>query len=85
MLLTTYRKNGTPVGTPVNIAVVGPVAYIRTWDATGKVKRIRNNPQVEIAPCTGRGKVTGESLRMTARIIEGEEAERAARPSRPST
>ena len=79
VLLTTYRKNDTPVGTPVNIAVVGPVAYIRTWDATGKVKRIRNNPQVEIAPCTGRGKVTGESLRMTARLIEGEEAERAAR------
>ena len=79
VLLTTYRKDGTPVGTPVNIAVVGPVAYARTWDATGKIKRIRNNPQVEIAPCTGRGKVTGEPLRMTARLIEGEEAERAAR------
>jgi uncharacterized protein len=58
---------------------VGPVAYARTWDATGKIKRIRNNPQVEIAPCTGRGKVTGEPLRMTARIIDGEDAERAAR------
>jgi uncharacterized protein len=79
VLLTTYRKDGTPLGTAVNIAVVGPVAYARTWDATGKIKRIRNKPQVEIAPCTGRGKVTGEPLRMTARILEGEEAERAAR------
>ncbi len=34
---------------------------------------------MEIAPCTGRGKPTGEPLRMTARILEGEEAERAAR------
>jgi PPOX class probable F420-dependent enzyme len=77
VLLTTYRKDGTPVGTPVNIAVDGPVGYVRTWGATGKIKRIRNNPQVEIAPCTGRGKPTGEPLRMTARILEGEESERA--------
>jgi PPOX class probable F420-dependent enzyme len=79
VLLTTYRKDGTPVGTPVNIAVDGPVGYVRTWGATGKIKRIRNNPQVEIAPCTGRGKPTGEPLRMTARILEGEESERAGR------
>jgi uncharacterized protein len=79
VLLTTYRKDGTPVGTPVNVAVVGPVAYARTWDATGKIKRIRNNPQVEIAPCTGRGKVTGEPLKMTARILEGEESDRAGK------
>jgi PPOX class probable F420-dependent enzyme len=79
VLLTSYRKDGTPVGTPVNMAVVGPVGYARTWETSGKFKRIRRNPQVEIAPCTGRGKPTGEPLRMTARILEGEEAERAAR------
>ena len=34
VLLTTYRRNGTPVGTPVHIAVDGDRAFVRTWDAT---------------------------------------------------
>ena len=38
--LTTYRRDGTPVITPVHIAVVGSVAYIRTFDPSG-VRRIR--------------------------------------------
>jgi uncharacterized protein len=34
VLLTTYRRDGTPVGTPVNIAVEGDHAYVRTWDTS---------------------------------------------------
>ena len=49
VLLTIYRRNGTPVGTPVNIAVDGDRAFVRTWDTTWKLKRIRNNPEVEVA------------------------------------
>jgi len=44
VLLTTYRRDGTPVGTPVNIVVDGDRAFVRTFDTAWKLKRIRNNP-----------------------------------------
>ena len=50
VLLTTHRRNGDPVATPVNIAVEGDRAFIRTYDKSGKARRIRNNPIVQIAP-----------------------------------
>jgi PPOX class probable F420-dependent enzyme len=59
VLLTTYRRDGTPVGTPVNIAVDGDRAFIRTFDTAWKLKRIRNNPEVQVAPSTVGGKPTG--------------------------
>jgi uncharacterized protein len=47
VLLTTRKRDGTTVGTPVNIALGSDGrAYFRTWSATGKAKRIRNFPQV---------------------------------------
>jgi uncharacterized protein len=79
VLLTTYRRDGTPVGTPVNIAVDGDRAFVRTWDTAWKVKRIRNNPEVEVAPSTIRGKPTGSALHARARILEGEESAYAGR------
>lgn len=79
VLLTTYRGDGTPVGTPVHIAVVGSIAYIRTFDPSGKLKRMRRNHDVEIAPCTIRGRVTGPAMRVTARILDGEESAGAGR------
>jgi uncharacterized protein len=78
VLLTTYRRDGTPVATPVHIAVVGDVAYIRTFAPSGKLKRIRRRPQVAIAPSTMRGRITGESLGATADVVGGEAAEAAA-------
>ncbi|MGI8691952.1 MAG: hypothetical protein ACR2JK_03500 [Geodermatophilaceae bacterium] len=56
VLLTSYRKVGTPVGTPVRIAVDGDVAYVRSWSTAGKIKRIRNNPIIDIQPSTIRGR-----------------------------
>ena len=79
ILLTTYRRDGTPVPTPVHIAVDGEVAYIRTFDPSGKLKRMRRNAEVEIAPSTMRGRVTGDAVHATARILNGAEAARAAR------
>jgi uncharacterized protein len=79
VLLTTYRRDGTPVGTPVNIAVDGDSAFVRTWDTAWKLKRIRNNPEVEVAPSTMRGKPTGPALDARARILEGEESAYAGR------
>ena len=82
ILLTTYRRDGTPVGTPVNIAVDRDHAYIRTYDRAGKAKRLRNNPNVEIAPSTMRGKPTGPPIRARLRLLEGEESKWAARALR---
>jgi PPOX class probable F420-dependent enzyme len=78
ILLTTYRRDGTPVGTPVHVAVEGDVAYVRTFDPSGKVKRIRNNEDVDVAPSTWRGRPTGEASKARARILSGDEAAHAA-------
>jgi len=78
VLLTTYRRDGTPVGTPVSIAVEGDHAFIRTYDRAWKAKRMRNNPDVEVAPSTRGGKPTGPAVPAQARLLEGEEAEHAA-------
>jgi uncharacterized protein len=79
VLLTTYRRDGTPVGTPVHIAVEGNHAFIRTWDTTWKLKRMRNNPEVEIAPSTTLGKPTGPAIHARATVLSGAEAAHAAR------
>jgi PPOX class probable F420-dependent enzyme len=79
VLLTTYRRDGRPVGTPVHLAVAGDRAYFRTWDTSGKFKRLRNNPEVDLAPSTVRGKPTGPALRARAHALEGAEAQEAAR------
>lgn len=78
IVLTTYRRDGTPVPTPVHIAVDGPLAYIRTFDPSGKLKRMRRTADVEIAPSTIRGRITGDTLRARARVLSGDEAETAA-------
>jgi PPOX class probable F420-dependent enzyme len=79
VLLTSYRKDGTPVGTPVHVVVTGDVACVRTFDPSGKLKRIRRNPNVEVAPCTFRGRVLGPSVPARARVLEGDESDAAAR------
>ncbi|GGV43321.1 PPOX class F420-dependent oxidoreductase [Streptomyces spectabilis] len=81
VLLTSHKKDGTGVGTPVHFAVDGDHAYFRTFGRAGKVKRLRRDPQVEIAPSTLRGRPTGPGLRARVRPLErgsGEYA-RAAR------
>ena len=79
VLLTTYRRDGTPVGTPVHIAVDGDRAFVRTFDTAWKLKRIRNNPEVEVAPSTARGKPTGPAIRARARVLSGDESMYAGR------
>jgi uncharacterized protein len=78
VLLTTNRRDGTTVGTPVHIVVAGDVAYIRTFDPSGKLTRMRRDRHVTIAPCTLRGRVTGDPLAVTARILDGAESADAA-------
>jgi PPOX class probable F420-dependent enzyme len=78
VLLTSFRRNGTPVGTPVNIAVEGDRAFIRSFDAAWKVRRMAANPEVEVAPSTFRGRPRGPAIRARARLLEGAEAEHAS-------
>jgi PPOX class probable F420-dependent enzyme len=82
VLLTTFRRDGTPVGTPVSIVVHEGRAYFRTWDTAGKAKRLHNNPEVEVAPFrdrfggmpTGQGTQTGPAMRGKARLLDDDEA-----------
>jgi uncharacterized protein len=78
VLLTTYRRDGTPVGTPVNIVVDGDRAFVRTFDTAWKLKRIQNNPTVEIAPSTARGQSTGPAICARARVLGSTESDHAS-------
>jgi PPOX class probable F420-dependent enzyme len=74
VLLTSYRKSGSGVGTSVHIAVEGGHAFVRTWNTTGKFKRIVRNPAVEIAPSTWRGRPTGPAIGAHAHVLSDTEA-----------
>jgi PPOX class probable F420-dependent enzyme len=67
--LTTFRKDDTPVPTPMWFAEHQGIIYIMTGALLGKVKRVRHTPRVTLAPCTARGKVTGSEIAGNARIV----------------
>ena len=71
--LATFRKTGEKVATPVWFGEEGDKLYVVTRSDLGKTKRIRNNPQVTVAPCTIRGKVTGPEVAALARILPPEQ------------
>jgi uncharacterized protein len=71
--LATFRKSGAKIATPVWFGEDGDKLYVMTRSEMGKTKRIRNNPQVTVAPCTIRGKVTGLEIAASARILPTEE------------
>ncbi len=73
VLLTTFRRDGTPVPTPV--WVVRNLGELLVWTnpQAGKVKRIRANGRAELAPCTRRGKPLGRSVPATGRVLGPDE------------
>lgn len=75
--LQTYRRTGQPVATPVWFAIDRDVIYVYTLATAGKIKRIRNNPRVRIAPCDARGTVKSAWVDATASIVEERDAVRA--------
>lgn len=75
--LTTFRKTGVGVPTPVWFGEEDGKLYVMTRGDMGKSKRIRSNANVKVAPCTIRGKVTGPEFAATARILPPEEHQRA--------
>jgi PPOX class probable F420-dependent enzyme len=75
--LTTFRKTGVGVATPVWFGEEDNKLYVMTRSDMGKTKRLRNNPQVKVAPCTVTGKVTGPEFVATARLLPPEDFPRA--------
>ncbi len=70
--LVTFRRSGEPVATPVWIASDpdDDRLYVYTNRQSWKVKRLRRDPRVQLAPCTASGRVTGEAVTGHARVVE---------------
>ena len=74
--VTTFRRDGTPIATPMGPIFEEGRLYFFTPTQSGKMKRIRRNPRVEVAPCTMRGQVKGAKVLGIARILTGEDDDR---------
>jgi uncharacterized protein len=75
--LTTFKKDGTPVATPLWGARDGDRLLVWTTTDSWKVKRIRRNGKVTVAPCTARGKIQGDALDGFAEILDANGTEKA--------
>lgn len=71
--LITFRKSGVAVPTPVWFVELNRKLYVMTRNDSGKYKRIRNNPQIKIAQCNMRGKMTGPEFVASARVLPPEQ------------
>lgn len=72
-VLVSHRADGTPVPTPVWIGVDGERVFVRTGVDAYKVKRIRRDPAVLLAPSTSRGRPTGAAMSGYARVLDRDE------------
>ncbi|MBZ3905720.1 PPOX class F420-dependent oxidoreductase [Streptomyces brasiliscabiei] len=70
LLVTTYRKNGTAVPTPVWVVRDGDALGVWTVADSWKVKRIRNRADILVGPCDLRGNPTGDSVPAHAEILD---------------
>lgn len=68
--LTTFKRDGTRVATPVWVMRDGDHLYVITDVSSGKAKRLRNSSRAEVAPCDMRGNVTGSSVPATAVLLD---------------
>lgn len=71
--VTSFRRDGTPVATPVWVVAAAGHLYVWTGSETGKAKRIRNSPEVMLAACTARGTVTGPAVKAQALIVRADQ------------
>jgi uncharacterized protein len=71
--IETYRKTGVGVKTPVWFVRNGDKLFVRTIADSGKVKRIRNNSNVNIAACKSDGALLSEWVPANARIVSDPE------------
>jgi len=75
MSLTTFRKSDKPVPTPVWFVEKNDKLCVWTQLNSGKVKRLRHNSRVTLAPCTMGGKVIGPTVEGIARLVSPQEKE----------
>jgi PPOX class probable F420-dependent enzyme len=75
--LTTYRKSGEPVRTPVWFVEEAGKLYMFTNGETGKVKRIRHTERVLVGPSDARGTPLGAEVAGFATLVNGSEAQLA--------
>ncbi|UXY31517.1 PPOX class F420-dependent oxidoreductase [Streptomyces sp. HUAS TT20] len=68
LLVTSYRKDGTPVATPVWVVRDGDALGVWTAAGSWKVKRIRRRADVVVGACDVRGNPTGDQVPATAEI-----------------
>lgn len=66
----TYRKTGVAVQTPVWFVQDGDALFVRTKADAGKMKRVRNNPQIRVAVCNMSGGLLGEWQNARAEISQ---------------
>ncbi len=66
--LTTFRKDGTPVATPVWLVRTGDALSVITDPMSGKAKRLRNNPAVLVSPCDMRGRVKPDAISVVGTV-----------------
>ena len=71
--LTTFRRSGVAVATPVWFGEANGKLYVMSRSDSGKCKRLRNNPKVQIAACTIRGRVTGPEFSGMAHVLPAED------------
>ena len=76
-LLVTFKRDGSPVPTPVWFGVADGKLYLRTESDTAKVKRVRSDPHVRVGPCNSRGKPLGPLAEGRARVVGPDEEELA--------
>lgn len=82
VLLTTFKRDGTPVSTPVWCSPLDDDEFgFWTSSGSGKAKRLAHTERVTVQPCDARGKVKegSESAEATARLVTGDELEQIRR------
>lgn len=79
LLLTSFKRDGTPVAVPVRAVVDGDRAYFGVRDSSATSERLRRTDWVQVVKCTALGMVSfGSKVNAIARPLTGEEADRAA-------
>ena len=77
--LTTYRRDGTPVSTPVWFVEEDGRLFVTTAADSYKAKRLRRNPAAMVAPCTARGIPKDEAIAVQVEVLPPDEHERVDR------
>jgi len=75
--LETYKRDGTPIRTPVWFVIDNDLIYVITRESTGKVKRLKNNQSIRIVTCSFKGQPKNEWVNGMAEKITGEKADKA--------